>query len=313
MNPYSYHSNKPHSNMRLKETTSRWLRYSVDFPTAYSTQYEENNIVLGEYFQPKDTVHTPLAIIVQGWGDRSLLPCRLMVQALAKKGIASYILYLVFHSSRMPEVMKSHLPFLTPEDWLEGYKASVIEARQIIDWSSDRPELTKEQIGVIGISLGGFVSSIAMGLDKRIKAGIFIVAGGNSEKITWHSKNDAILKGHGCTAAECHQIRSHYPQYLAEIAEKGFGNVIPAKECFLTDPLTFAPYLRDRPILMVNALWDETIPRQATLDFWKACNKPPIMWLPGTHVTVWAWYPLVERKITGFLTSNFGTPSKRSM
>jgi hypothetical protein len=313
MNPYSYHSNEPHSNMRLKETTSRWLRYAVDFPSAYSIPYEENDIVLGEYFQPKNTDHAPLAIIVHGWGDRSLFPCRLMAQALAKKGIASFILYLVFHSSRMPEVMKSHLPFLTPEDWLEGYKASVIEVRQIIDWARGRPELTREQIGVIGISLGGFVSSIAMGLDKRIKAGIFIVAGGNSERITWHSKNEVVIKGHGCTEAECHQIRSHYPQYLAEIAEKGFGNVIPAKDCFLTDPMTFAPYLRDRPILMVNALWDETIPKQATLDFWEACDRPHIIWLPGTHVTVWSWYPLIERKVTGFMTSNLGTPSKRSI
>jgi hypothetical protein len=210
----------------------------------------------------------------------------------------------------MPEAMKSHLPFITPEEWFEGYKASVIEIRQIIDWASSRPELAKEQIGVIGISLGGFVSAIAMGLDKRIKAGVFLIAGGNSEKIAWNTKSEAVVKGHGCTEAECHQIRSYYPQYLAEIAGKGFGNVIPAKECFLTDPMTFAPYLRERPILMVNALWDEAIPRQATIDFWEACNKPSIVWFPGTHVTIWLWYPLIERKITGFLSSTFGILGK---
>ena len=312
MNPYSYQRNEPSSNMHLKETTSRWLRYAVDFPTAYTTQYEGSNSVFGEYFQPPDANRTPLAIMVHGWGDRSVIPCKLLARTLAKKGIASFILYLVFHSSRMPEAMKSHLPFITPEEWFEGYKTSVINIRQIIDWTSSRPELSKEQIALVGISLGGFVSAIAMGLDKRIKAGVFLIAGGNSEKITWNTKSDAVVKGHGCTEAECHQIRSYYPQYLAEIAEKGFGNVIPAKECFFTDPMTFAPCLRERPILMVNALWDEVIPRQATLDFWEACDKPAIMWLPGTHVTVWLWYPLIERKITGFLTSTFDIPGKRS-
>jgi hypothetical protein len=213
----------------------------------------------------------------------------------------------------MPEVIRNRLPlFLTPEEWFEGYRASVIEIRQIIDWASSRPELAKEQVGVIGISLGGFVSTIAMGVDKRIKAGVFLVAGGNSEKITWNTKSQSIMKGHGCTETECHQIRSYYPQYLDEIAEKGFGNVTPAKECFLTDTLTFAPYLWERPILMLNALWDEAIPKEATLDFWEACNRPSIMWLPGTHVTFWLWYPLIERKITGFLSSTFGIPSKRS-
>ena len=313
MNPYSYQRNELGSNMHLKETTSRWSRYAVDFSTAHTTQYKESNNVFGEYFQPRDADCAPLAIMVHGWGDRSVIPCRLLARTLAKKGIASFILYLVFHSSRMPEVIRNRLPlFLTPEEWFEGYRASVIEIRQIIDWASSRPELAKEQVGVIGISLGGFVSTIAMGVDKRIKAGVFLVAGGNSEKITWNTKSQSIMKGHGCTETECHQIRSYYPQYLDEIAEKGFGNVTPAKECFLTDTLTFAPYLWERPILMLNALWDEAIPKEATLDFWEACNRPSIMWLPGTHVTFWLWYPLIERKITGFLTSTFGIPSKRS-
>jgi cephalosporin-C deacetylase-like acetyl esterase len=206
--------------------------------------------------------------------------------------------------------MKSHLPYITPEDWFEGYRASVIEVRQIIDWASSRPELDKERIAILGISLGGFVSEIAMGVDKRIKAGVFMIAGGNSEKITWITRSEAIIKGHGCTEAECREVRSHYPQYLAETAEKGFGNVAPFKGCFLTDALTFAPYLRERPVLMLNALWDKTIPKEATLDFWEACHKPSIVWLPGTHITFWLWYPVIARKITSFLSSTFGTPRK---
>ena len=312
MNPYSYQSSETRANIYLKETTSKWFRYATDFPSAHPTQYEENNTVLGEYFQPRHADRAPLAIIVHGWGDRSLIPCRFLARTLAKKGIASFILYLVFHSSRMSEVIKNRFPIiLTPDEWFEGYRSSVIELRQIIDWASSRPELDKEQIGVIGISLGGFVSAIAMGVDNRIKAGIFIIAGGNSEKITWITRNESIVKGHGCTEEECRQIRSHYPQYLADIAEKGFGNVTPAKHCFLTDALTFAPYLRGRPILMLNALWDETIPKEATLDFWEACHQPSITWLPGTHVTFWLWYPIIERKIAGFLGSTFGMLSKR--
>ena len=309
MNPYSYQSQDIQANVRLKETTSRWLRYKVDFPTAYPI-YNENTTVLGEYFQPRNVDRAPLAIVIHGWGDRSAIPCQLLARTLAKKGIAAFILYLVFHTSRMPETMKSHLPYITPEDWFEGYRASVIEVRQIIDWASSRPELDKERIAILGISLGGFVSEIAMGVDKRIKAGIFMVAGGNSEKITWITRSEAIIKGHGCTEAECREVRSHYPQYLAETAEKGFGNVAPFKGCFLTDALTFAPYLRGRPVLMLNALWDKTIPKEATLDFWEACHKPPIVWLPGTHITFWLWYPVIARKITSFLSSTFGIPRK---
>jgi esterase/lipase len=305
MNPYKYKSRKIKANLQLKETTSRWLRYDVDFPTAYSI-YNENKSVLGEYFQPRNVKKAPLAIVIHGWGDRSAIPCQLLARTLVKRGFAAFIFYLVFHTSRMPETMKSHMPFPTPEDWFEGYRASVIEVCQIIDWANSRPELDKDKIAVLGISLGGFVSEIAMGVDKRIKAGVFMVAGGNSEIITWGTKNDAIVKGHGCTEAECHEIRGCYPQYLAEVAEKGLDSVVPFNDCFLTDALTFATYLRERPVLMLNARWDKTIPKEATLEFWEACNRPAIRWLPGTHVTFWLWYPVIAREITRFLNSTLG-------
>ena len=312
MNPYSYQSGELYSTLHLKETTSKWLRYEVDFPTAHPTQYKENNTVLGEYFQPRHADKAPLAIIVHGWGDRSTILCRFLARTLVKKGIACFILYLVFHSRRMPEVVRNRLPVLTPEEWFEGYQISVIDVRQVVDWASDRPEINQGQIAVVGISLGGHVSAIAMGVDKRIGAGVFLVSGGNAEKITWLSRNEAIRKGHTCTKAECHRIHSHYPQYLADVAEKGLENVTPVKECFWTDTLTFAPYLRKRPILMINALWDEAIPKEATLDFWEACEKPAIKWFPGSHATVWLWYPLIARKMAGFLTSTFGLQGQRS-
>jgi len=287
-------------------------RYKVDFPTAHPTRYQENNTVRGEYLQPKGIGKAPLAILVHGLGDHSVIPCRLMAHTLLKRGIACFILYLVFHSSRMPETIKERIPSLTSEEWFEGYQISVVDLRQVIDWTSSRAEINKEQIGVIGISLGGFVSAIAMGIDERIKAGVFIVSGGNSEVITWGSSSDAFRKGAICTEAECHRVHSYYPQYLAEVDEKGFGNVTPLKYCFLTDTMTFAHSLQGRPISMINALWDKYIPREATLGFWEACGKPSITWLPAGHASIWLWYPIISRKMTRFLNSTFGMHGRGS-
>jgi len=305
MNPYSCTSGEPHFNLHLKETTNKWLRYTVDFPSAHPTRYEENNTVRGEYFQPRSTDSAPLAILIHGWGDYSIIPCKLLARALASKGIACFVLYLVFHTTRMPEVVKNRLPVLTPEEWFEGYQVSVIDVRQVADWAGDRAEINQEQVAVIGISLGGFISTITMGIDKRIKAGVFLVAGGNSGKITRKSRRSDFRKQYDYTDAEYHQNQSQYARYLAEVAEKGFENVDPARKFFLTDPMTFASYLRKRPVLMVNALWDEAIPREAALDFWEACGKPAIAWFPATHASIWLWYPLISRKIGRFLRSTF--------
>jgi dienelactone hydrolase len=308
MNPYSYPNGEPDANLQLKQTTRRWLRYTVEFPTARPTRHEEVNTVRGEYYQPRNAANAPLAILLHGIGDHSLIPNKFLARALANEGIACFILYLVFHSSRMPETVKNRLHQLSPEEWFEGYRVSVIDVRQVIDWANGRSEINKEQIAVIGLSFGGFISAITMGIDKRIKAGVFIITGGNSEKINHKSRKPAIKSWYKRTEAEYHQIQSEYAQYLAEVAEKGFENVTPPRQSFLTDPMTFAPYLRGRPVLMLNSLWDEYIPREVTREFWEACGKPAITWFPATHSTIWLWYPLIRRKITRFLRSTLGMP-----
>jgi len=312
MNPYSYTRGEPRFNLHLKKTTAKWLHYTVAFPTAHPTPYEEYNTVLGEYFQPQGVDNAPLAILLHGMGDLSTIPCKLLARSLVKRGIACFILYLVFHSRRMPEAIKKRFPTLTPEEWFEGYQISVIDVRQVIDWASGRPEIDKERTAVIGISFGGFISAIAMGVDDRIRAGIFIIMGGNGEKIAQKSKLSTIRKGYRRSDAEYHRIQDSYTQYLSEVVENGFENVEPPTTGFLIDPLTFAYRLRQRPVLMINALWDEAIPREATLDFWEACGKPTIAWFPTAHGSIWLLYPFVSRRITDFLSATFESQRGRS-
>jgi esterase/lipase len=303
MNPYSYASDEPHFNLHLKKTTPRWSCYTVDFPTAHPTRYEKTNVARGEYFQPRGASHAPLAILLHGMGDRSVIPCRLLARTLARKGIASFILYLVFHSTRMPEAIRSRIPALTYDEWLESYQVSVIDVRRVIDWAGGRAELNQEQVAIVGISFGGFISAIAMGVDERIKAGVFITSGGNLGKVARLSKTFGRRIGYKGTEEEYRNTQRRYERYLDQVAEKGFENVTPAEKGFLTDPMTFASSLRQRSLLMINARWDWIIPKEATIDFWEACGKPTITWLPGTHTTIWLLYPLIDRKIARFLTS----------
>ena len=302
MNPYNYTPSHDGFNLQLKEATAKWSHYAVDFPTARPNGFAGSKTVLGDYFCPQNASKVPLVILVHGMGDRSVMPCKLLARTLVKRGMACFILYLVFHERRMPEAIKEHFPKMTANEWFESYEISVTDIRQVVDWASTRQEINAEKVSVIGISLGGFISAIAMGLDQRIKAGVFVVSAGNSEKMT---RNSLILKKqYKYNEAEYHQNQTRYEQYLAEVAEKGFENVTPAKKSYLTDPMTFACYLRNRPLLMVNALWDEMIPREAALDMWQACGKPPIMWLPATHASIWMWYPVIGWKIARFLKSN---------
>jgi len=85
--------------------------------------------------------------------------------------------------------------------------------------------------------------------------------------------------------------------------------VKPAAESFLTDPLTFASSLRGKPLLMINALWDEANTQGSNRRFWNACGRPPIIWLPATHAFIWFYYPLIRWKTVKFLRAALITRS----
>jgi len=307
---YSYQSGEQPFNLRLKKTTGKWAWHRFDFPSAFHNSHWGRSIVRGEYFQPQGAARAPLVILLHGMGDHSVIPCKLLAKSLASNGTACLILYLMVHSSRLPEHMRQQYPVFTPDEWFQIYRTSVIEVRQVIDWAGRREEIDGEKIALLGISFGGFISAIAMGVDERIGAGVFIVSAGNSEKISRMSQLGAIIKDYRRTEAEYQRLQQSYMQYLAEVAEKGVEYVTPARENFLIDPMTYAYNLRQRPLLMINARWDEAVSADAALDFWRACGQPDIIWLPATHATIWLWYPLIIRKIAGFLKASFGNEDR---
>ncbi len=288
----------PDYTVRLIETTRGWQRYLVSFPTAHPTPYEQTNRVWGEYFMPRNGSDLPLAILVHGLGDRSVFPFKLLARELARQRMAAFIIYLVTHSSR-------HLPVgraLTDDEWFENYRISVTDVRQVLDWRATRPELSQEKVGIVGLSFGGFIAAMSMGVDRRIRSGVLIASGGNLEKIGMRSRMLPRRLGFRKSEADFAAQQERYRRYLERVA-KGEPADAPERG-FLVDAMTYARYLRDRPLLMINARWDEIIPKEATLDFWEVAGRPPIAWLPGGHATVWLWYPIISRKVRRFLSAS---------
>jgi pimeloyl-ACP methyl ester carboxylesterase len=305
MNPYIYQSDGQSFNLRLNKVTGKWSSYLVDFASAFHSGIWGGSLVRGEYFQSEGPGQAPLVIMLHGMGDHSVIPCRMLARSLAGNGTACLVLYLILHSSRLPPGMKGRYPVFTSEEWFQIYQTSVIEVRQVIDWACGRDEIDEGRIAVVGISFGGFISSIAMGIDRRVGAGVFIVSAGNSEKVNRLSQLSALTKDYRRTEEEYQSLQQSYVNYLSEVAEKGVDYVTPPQKGFLTDPMTYAYSLRQRPLLMINARWDEAISAEAVLDFWEACGRPDIVWLPATHATIWLWYPIISRKIAAFFKASF--------
>lgn len=305
MNPYGYQKTVFQVNLSTDIRNKYYLRYAADFPTAHPTAYPEYNTVRGLYYQPIRKNPSPLVVMVHGMGDFTTVPLKTLAPSLAKRGIACFILYLPFHSTRMPATIRERIPNLTPQEQFEGFQLSVIDIFQVLDWLAERPEIDIERNAVMGASYGGFVSAVAMGIDSRIKAGIFIVTGGNNGKINRLCKSKAYCNEQVLSEEEYWKEQTDYREYLEAVKSHGFENVNPPDQTFQMDPLTFVDKFKNRPLLMLNATGDKYIPREAVLDFWEACGKPQLRWFPGGHIGIWCYYPVIAHLSTDFLKSNF--------
>jgi hypothetical protein len=304
MNPYIYPAGEPRFSLRLDARARSWTRYAIEFPSALPrSYYGEGNTVRGELYRPAGNVNGSLAILVHGWGDRILIPCRMLAKYLAANGIAAYVPFLIFHSSRMPPAMRAKGYGLSQEEWWDGYQTSVIELRQVVDWAKEPANPVFRKITIVGVSLGSIVAAITMGVEKRLDAGVFIEAGGNYETPAWR-----LSRQDGGNGTDYRQAREMYAAYLAQVKEKGFADVAAPKRSYLTDPVTFAADIGRRPVMMINARWDEMIPKTATLDMWEALGRPPINWYLAAHASLWLYYPFISRRVQGFIDNNPTTP-----
>ena len=264
INPFLYTAGPADFNLRLIKQTKRWRHYLVDFPVVSASCYPGGEIARGEYFEPVNKEHAPLLILIHGWGN-SVLPFKWMLPGLMRRGFACFILFLPFHPSRLPVEMKSRLSNLTPDEWFTFYQMAVTDVRRIIDWAAQNGLANQRQISVIGLSLGGVVGSIAMGIEPRIKTGVFLVHGGNTGKMMQTNSVSRSGNKYRVPDNEYRENQKNYANYLMEVADKGFENVTPLQMTYLIDPLTYAPMLKGRPVLMINAFWDEMFHRKLHL------------------------------------------------
>jgi pimeloyl-ACP methyl ester carboxylesterase len=305
INPFVYEKGQPRVEKRVVGQNQHYRRYTISFPIAFPDLFQESNTAYGDYFQSLGHDKAPLVILVHGWGDHSVFPMHMLARNLTRQGMHCFVLYLPFHSKRFPPEMKKRRYNLTPEEWFAGYRIAVTDIRQIIDWAETVGEIDSSRVAVLGLSLGAITGSIVMGVDDRISTGIFIVSGGNTQKIAQHSRFSTFRRRYRISKQDYEVNQKSYLAYLELVKENGWEKVEPAQPYYLIDPLTYAYHLRGRPVLMINARWDEFIPAETSLEFQHACGDCELMWLPASHTSIWFFYPLVIQRISRFLKSAF--------
>lgn len=304
-NPYDYQPVTHFASIPLKGN-GRYSQLAVSFSSSDEKYQSSMGDVTGICYLPKSSEKSPLVVLVHGIGDSSTIPCHALARSLVHEGVASFVIYLPIHSRRLPAEMKARFYNLSIEEWLELYRVSVINIRQVLDWAKTRPEIDSSRLGIAGISFGGYVAGIALGLDSRLKSGAILVACGNQEKVGWTRSTKRIPR-YNVSEAIYQEGQKSYLAYVNEVSAKGFENVEPSKSSYPFDPYTFCSKIKEKPVFLANALWDEYFPRQAAREFRQACGNPPQLWLPSGHATAWLFYPLIRNKVLKLFKRAFST------
>jgi len=153
-------------------------------------------------------------------------------------------------------------------------RSQLLNGRRFLDWLAADPRIDPERLAAAGVSLGGMLAATLMGIDDRIKAGFFIMAGGGLPEII-HDSADGRLR------------------WFRERARDATG--LETRDAFVTelrsfvedvDPLTWAPRIDPDRALLVSARFDRVVPGERTRVLWEAMGRPTWVRVPSGHYEI---------------------------
>ena len=150
-------------------------------------------------------------------------------------------------------------------------RTALLDARRLIDWLETRPEIDSERLAAAGVSLGGIVAATLMGLDERIRAGFFVMAGGGLPELMHDSAEGPLRRLRERIFA---QRNDHDRGAFIEFA---------APYTRAVDPLTYAGRIDPRRVLLISARFDRAVPPDRTRVLWEAMGRPNWRVVPVGH------------------------------
>ena len=170
-------------------------------------------------------------------------------------------------------------------------RQAVLDIRRGAAWIAAREEIDDQQLGISGISLGGLVAALAASAEPRFQKTCLVLTGGNLEKIIRESSETD--RDPTATGPVEPSSRSKWPN--------GSGPI---------DPLTYAPLLQGRRVLMLNARHDKVIPPACTQAFWQAAGRPEIEWWDADHYSAIWYLPRALSRMVDFFRPERGRPAR---
>jgi dienelactone hydrolase len=244
--------------------------FTVRFPSPVQSPYTENNIVHAEYYRParrgfgRQSKPRPFPCVVVldiTGGDQKL--SRVIARHLAQNGIGGLFVQMAYYGPRRPAGSGKRLLSYDLGHTFDAIRQTVLDLRRAAAWMETRPEIDKNNLGIMGTSLGSFMAALSAEMEPRYgRVAVLLGGGGFVDGYYNHPQAAPVVKIFEALGG------------TQEMAAKFIAPV---------DPITLAGNLKGRRLLIVAAKNDEIVPPRMALNLWKASGRQRIIWLDAGH------------------------------
>jgi dienelactone hydrolase len=240
----------------------------IEFSSPSPSGITANDTVRGDLYVPMGSGPHPAAVVLHGlFAMADARFERSLALTLARSGYVVAFMDLPFHRRRTPSGSSNGGLFIHAD--LDRTRANVWQAASdasaLARWLQGRPDVDPRKVGMVGVSMGGFITHLVMGLNSRIQSGVTFVAGGDVAGLLWKSN-----------AGVARVVRKR-------LTDAGIDREETARRLAEVEPTAYAACNGPRSVLLVNATDDLIVPRSSADAMARALKSPPQLWLSTNH------------------------------
>jgi dienelactone hydrolase len=208
----------------------------------------------------------PAVIMIQHFwgGSKDAAYIAILTSALAGRGYATIAIDAQYHGERRRSDRSQKLFDVRSPEMRDAFVQTVLDLRRALDLLQRRRDVDHGRVGYLGVSMGAILGTVFSAVDERVDAVCLLVGGGDLRRLVEASPSREV-----------------------------------ADNVRIMDPVNYAAMISPRPLLMINALGDEAVPRDCAQRLFDAARRPKrIEWYDGGHTDLGR--PEIGRWITEF-------------
>jgi hypothetical protein len=233
----------------------------------HAGEYSRNQTVAARWWHPRSGPRKKVLLYVHGWLEPGpwIEEAVLLPRFYDELGVDVLHVQLPFHGTRNPKSSLFHGEFFMSADLVRSFEAvrqSCIDARTLVAWLRAQGYT---EVGVTGISLGGSITMVLACVDPTpdyivpIVSHLRFAEAVEDAPILWRMKSDLERFGVG---------REQRKEIFRRLGLDSLRPKLP----------------RERQ-LWIMARDDVYIAAPLVEEQWRAWGEPPIVWIPGGHMT----------------------------